>query len=193
MVFMLIVTILATVTQIALISVFIGAGLYFLAEFVEEHNTITKKLIKWTINIIILCHLGLYFFDDVSFDLIAIGLLSHGVYYFWLSDFPYISFTSLSFVFSLVLLIFSHGLAFKFFVQRHSTFLEVLSYFTICIWMVPFMYVVSLSANDNILPTTNSEKKIVSGYFNNQNRSYKLKNIFNYIADMTTKNDHLKY
>lgn len=26
-----------------------GAGVYYLAEFVEEHTSITKKVIKWTI------------------------------------------------------------------------------------------------------------------------------------------------
>lgn len=30
---------------------YIGAGVYYLAEFVEEHTSITKKAIKWTIHV----------------------------------------------------------------------------------------------------------------------------------------------
>jgi len=28
-----------------------GAGVYYLAEFVEEHTALTKKFIKWTIHV----------------------------------------------------------------------------------------------------------------------------------------------
>jgi len=28
-----------------------GAGVYYLAEFVEEHTALTKKVIKWTIHV----------------------------------------------------------------------------------------------------------------------------------------------
>lgn len=29
----------------------LGAGVYYLAEFVEEHTILTKKVIKWTIHV----------------------------------------------------------------------------------------------------------------------------------------------
>lgn len=32
-------------------------------------------------------------------------------------------------------------------------FLQVLAYFTLCLWLVPFALFVSLSANENVLPT----------------------------------------
>ncbi|XP_050438337.1 protein TEX261 [Adelges cooleyi] len=193
MIFMMIVTVIAIVTQIALITIFIGAGVYYLAEFVEENTTLTKKCIKWTINIVALCHIGLYFFDNMPFSVVASGLVSHALYYLMLSDFPYFNFTSLLFISSIISLILNHVLAFKFFLQRYSTLLQILSYFTVCLWMVPFMYILSLSANDNTLPTTNMDDNVVSHYFTNRNRSYKLKDIFSYFADMTTKNDRLKY
>ena len=31
--------------------------------------------------------------------------------------------------------------------------LQVIAYFTLCLWLVPFALFVSLSANENILPT----------------------------------------
>ena len=31
---------------------------------------------------------------------------------------------------------------------------QVLAYFTVCLWLVPFAFFVSLSANENVLPTS---------------------------------------
>lgn len=43
------------------------------------------------------------------------------------------------------------------------SFTEVASYFGICVWLVPFALFVSLSANDSVLPTMNSEDPVVVG------------------------------
>lgn len=72
-----------------------------------------------------ICHIGLYLFDNVSIILIASGLLSHVVYYSLLSDFPYFDLTSVSFILSILLLIANHVLAFKFFQQKYTTLSEV--------------------------------------------------------------------
>ncbi|KAL5238762.1 hypothetical protein ACI65C_006172 [Semiaphis heraclei] len=192
MIFMFLIIVIAVVLQIALISVFIGAGVYYLAEFVEEHTSLTKKVIKWTIHVVIICHIGLYIFDNIPLTLIALGLLSHIVYYFLLTDFPHFNLTSVSFISSIILLIGNHVLALKFFQQRYTTISEVFSYFTVCLWMVPFMFILSLSANDNTLPITNVDDNVVSHYFTNRKRSYKIKNLFTYLGDITGKNNHLK-
>src|SRR5271155_5040683 len=48
--------------------------------------------------------------------------------------------------------------------NRYSTttaqpsFTEIASYFGLCVWLVPFALFVSLSASDNVLPTTGSEE-----------------------------------
>jgi len=58
---------------------------------------------------------------------------------------------------------------------------QVLTYFTICLWIVPFTFFVSLSANENVLPTradkTPSETEdsdIVTSYFSRKNKKYGL-------------------
>lgn len=33
---------------------------------------------------------------------------------------------------------------------------QILAYFTFCLWLVPFAFFLSLSANDNVLPTLGS-------------------------------------
>ncbi|VVC44722.1 Transmembrane adaptor Erv26 [Cinara cedri] len=185
MVFMLVLIAIAAVLQIALISIFIGAGVYYLAEFVEEHTVLTKKIIKWTIHVVILCHIGLYLFDNVPIILIAAGLLSHIVYYSLLTDFPYFNLSSIKFILSIILLIGNHVLVFRFFRQRYLTLLEIVSYFTVCLWTIPFMFILSLSANDNTLPVTNIDDNVVSHYFTNRKKSYNIKNIFTYINEKT--------
>ena len=42
--------------------------------------------------------------------------------------------------------------------------LQVMAYFTLCLWMVPFTFFVSLSANENVLPTfTGENRPLLSG------------------------------
>lgn len=38
---------------------------------------------------------------------------------------------------------------------------QVLGYFTICLWIVPFALFVSLNANDNVLPTINERSSLL--------------------------------
>ena len=40
---------------------------------------------------------------------------------------------------------------------------QVMAYFTLCLWLVPFAFFVSLSANENILPTLAERKPLLSG------------------------------
>ena len=37
-----------------------------------------------------------------------------------------------------------------------------MAYFTICMWLVPFAFFVSLSANENVLPTVNERRPLLS-------------------------------
>lgn len=72
-----------------------------------------------------MCHIGLYLFENVPLILIAVGILSHLVFYSLLIDFPYFNLSSIKFILSIILLIGNHVLAFRYFRQRYSTLLEV--------------------------------------------------------------------
>ena len=61
-----------------------------------------------------------------------------------------------------------------------------MAYFTICMWLVPFAFFVSLSANENVLPTINErrpllsdENDVVSNYF-----SKKQKGVYMYMRNI---------
>ena len=52
-----------------------------------------------------------------------------------------------------------------------------MAYFTVCMWLVPFAFFVSLSANENVLPPINErrpllsdENDVVSNYFSRKQK-----------------------
>lgn len=113
----------------------------------------------------------------------AIGILAHVVYLQNFSrTWPAISLTSLPFLASCVLVVISHFVSFSHFSERardprhaygggygakkmgsagrggrqmapEDTFLDVATFFGLCVWLVPFYLFLSLSANDNVLPS----------------------------------------
>lgn len=130
------------------------AGLYYLAELVEEYSVIAKKCINVMIVLTTLFLTGFWVFEDLPFSLLIFGLVAQILHWVIIQTFPYVSFTSPSFILAIILVLVNHYLAFSFFGTTYHTFAEVLSYFTLCLWMVPFALFISLSANDNVLPTT---------------------------------------
>lgn len=56
-----------------------------------------------------------------------------------------------------------------------TVFLKILAYFTLCLWLVPFALFVSLSANDQVLPSyqdipSNDDEDVVTNYFSSRKR-----------------------
>lgn len=83
---------------------------------------------------------------------------------------------------------------------------QVIGYFTLCLWLVPFALFVSLSANDNVLPTVTekagecwsyncnlspsencflfvTDGDVVSNYFSKKGKKYGLLTFFNYAKE----------
>ena len=70
---------------------------------------------------------------------------------------------------------------------------QVMAYFTVCMWLVPFSFFVSLSANENVLPTLSEsrpllsrENDVVSNYFSNKQKGVGLLSVFNSVKDTLT-------
>ncbi|KAK9476894.1 transmembrane adaptor Erv26 [Lipomyces japonicus] len=154
----------------------IAAGLYYLSELVEEHSRFTKQLLEKLIYGIIIVHLLLFLIDKFPFWLTVFGIVTQVVYLQNLKQFPFIQLTSPIFISSCVLVLLNHYFWFQFFSRpsipppslRYSSslyepqsslpsFAEVSSFFGICVWLVPFALFVSLSAGDNVLPSSSIE------------------------------------
>ncbi|RUS90914.1 hypothetical protein EGW08_001311 [Elysia chlorotica] len=168
--FLFILTWIALIVQLCIATLSIAAGLYYLAELVEEYSVLTAKVIKYLIYITIVVHLCMIVFEDFSLFMTIGGLAGCVAYLFLLQDFPYFYLTSPAFISSVALLLVNHYMAFAYFSTVWYPFQEVLAYFTMCLWLVPFVFFVSLSANENVLPTTSAiseqdDSDVVSNYF----------------------------
>lgn len=124
---------------------------------------------------IIALHVLLYFTDRLPFWHIVFGIFCQVVYLqHFSSSWPYISLTSGTFLLSCALVVADHFMWFFHFAavaqeakrsraaryryHKHPvtdapTFMEVASFFAICVWFIPLFLFLSLSANDNVIPS----------------------------------------
>uniref|UniRef100_A0A803K0Q5 Protein TEX261 n=1 Tax=Xenopus tropicalis TaxID=8364 RepID=A0A803K0Q5_XENTR len=145
---------LSLFVQVAFVTLAIAAGLYYLAELIEEYTVATSRIIKymiWFSTGVLIC---LYLFEKFPTIMIGVGLFTNVVYFGLLQTFPFIMLTSPNFILSCVLVVLNHYLAFQYFAEEYYPFSEVLAYFTFCLWLIPFSFFVSLSAGENVLPST---------------------------------------
>ncbi|XP_056669877.1 protein TEX261 isoform X1 [Monodelphis domestica] len=152
--FMYVLSWLSLLIQVAFVTLAIAAGLYYLAELIEEYTVATSRIIKYMIWFSTAVLVGLYVFERFPSFLIGMGLFTNLVYFGLLQTFPFIMLTSPNFILSCVLVVVNHYLAFQYFAEEYYPFSEVLAYFTFCLWLIPFAFFVSLSAGENVLPST---------------------------------------
>ncbi|PIK49477.1 hypothetical protein BSL78_13670 [Apostichopus japonicus] len=154
--FLFLLTWVATIVQVCFVTLALAAGLYYLAELVEEYTVISGRIIKWLHLMVAVVYVGLIIFEDFYYSVTVLGLVSVGIYSLMLKDFPFIEISSPVFITSCVLVFVNHYFAFRYFSTVWHPFSENVlrfCFFTVCLWLVPFAFFVSLSANDNVLPT----------------------------------------
>ncbi|XP_055917776.1 protein TEX261 [Eupeodes corollae] len=172
------------VLQICFVTVAIAAGLYYLAELVEEYSVVAKKIISGMIAATSLLYISFIFFENLPWTMLLCGLGAQLFHFCIMKNFPCINFLSMSFCGAIIFLIINHFLAFQYFTTNFYPFSEVLAYFILCLWLVPFALFVSLSANDNVLPTVNSHilhndnPDVVSNYFARRQKKQGLLSLF---------------
>lgn len=151
-----------------------------------------KKVITVIVLFVTTVYLLFMFFDNLPWSMVICGLLAQAIHAIILTDFPYVKLMSVQFIGAVAMLFVNHYLAFSFFTQYYFNFAEVmwpnmacqhrqitmifqcisnkklfihfqvLGYFTVCLWIVPFALFVSLNANDNVLPTVNERTALLS-------------------------------
>uniref|UniRef100_A0A2A4K7C5 Protein TEX261 n=1 Tax=Heliothis virescens TaxID=7102 RepID=A0A2A4K7C5_HELVI len=190
MFFLYLLSILSLAVQAVFVTLAIAAGLYYLAELVEEYTVMAKYIITWTVVATAGFHIGLQLFEDIPLHLNALGLLQQLLHGLLLRDFPVVRISSVTFITAVLTLVLHHYLAFKFFGSVYYSFSEVLAYFTLCLWVVPFAMFVSLSANDYVLPTTGEKQPLLLGdnnvltdYLSRKSKRYSLLSFFSFAKD----------
>ncbi|KAH9283640.1 Uncharacterized protein ECG_05077 [Echinococcus granulosus] len=132
----------------------ISIGLFYLAELVEEYTVTTGKIIRFTLCTVIVLQLSFPLLDGLSIILVATGIIVHLSYFQLLATYPAFNFTSFNFLLNCTFFIVHHIVAFTSESLYTKDALFILTYFTFFVWLVPFMFLLSLSANDDTLPQT---------------------------------------
>lgn len=166
----------------------IASGLYFISEQVEEHTVFTKRLLTRIIYAIIVVHVLLLVFDGFPLKITLFSIGVNLIYLQNLKRFPFISLTSGIFITSCISVVVNHFLWFRHFTDQsippyaiyksnpyyegpvHPPFAQVSSFLGLCVWLVPFALFISLSASDNVLPTSSG---ISTGEFENESGAAK--------------------
>ncbi|XP_033251017.1 protein TEX261-like [Drosophila miranda] len=172
--------------QITFLTLSIVAGLYYLAELAEEYTTQARRCILFMISFTVFVYIMLMIFEEFPWSMLLCGFVAQGFHLSIMGGFPFIRLLSVPFLGSLVMLVVNHFLAFQYFTTVYLLFTQVLAYFTVCMWIVPFALFVSLSANDSVLPTVNKQSRrssdVVSNYFS-RNKKQGLLSLFNYMKE----------
>ncbi|XP_006460373.1 hypothetical protein AGABI2DRAFT_220384 [Agaricus bisporus var. bisporus H97] len=166
---------LAVLAAFAFVTLSLASGLLYVSELIEEHCRLAKQVGQRGILAIIVLHLVFYFTDSFPLSQTMFSITCHIVY---LQNFshtwPLISLSSPTFLASCVLVIADHFVWFFYFSRltreaKYSRayrgggpttpgFTEIASFFGICVWLAPLFLFLSLSANDNALPTSTAEQ-----------------------------------
>ncbi|CAK1587580.1 unnamed protein product [Parnassius mnemosyne] len=189
MLFLYLLSILSLTVQAVFVTMAIAAGLYYLAEVVEEYTVMAKYIISWMIIVTAAIHVGLIIFEDIPLHLNIMGLIQQLLHGALIRDFPVVKVTSVTFILAVANLVLHHYMAFMYFGNVYYSFSEVLAYFTLCLWVVPFALFVSLSANDYVLPTTGEKQpllgdnNVVTDYLSRKGKPYSLLSFFSFAKD----------
>uniref|UniRef100_A0A336MD40 Protein TEX261 n=1 Tax=Culicoides sonorensis TaxID=179676 RepID=A0A336MD40_CULSO len=184
--FLYILSYLSLLIQVSFITLSIAAGLYYLAELTEEYSSVAKKVIKYLTIFSCIVYLLLMIFEDLTWFMIIFGLAAQAMHFIILSEFPFVRFLSVPFLSAVTLWVLNHYLAFTFFHASYHPLSEMLAYFTICLWIVPFALFVSLGVNDNVLPMQNertfTDNDVVTNYLSSK-KKVGLLSLFQYLKE----------
>ncbi|KAH0839972.1 DUF396-domain-containing protein [Lanmaoa asiatica] len=161
----------AAVAAFVFVTLSLASGLLYISELIEEHSRPAKLIGQRGTYAIITLHVLLYVTDSLPLFQTIFSITCHIVY---LQNFsihwPLISLSSASFIASCAMAITNHFLWFTHFsrlarearqsyrhrgsVSNPPGFTDIATFFGICVWLVPLFLFLSLSANDNALPTS---------------------------------------
>jgi hypothetical protein len=134
-----------------------------MAEMVEEYTQVTKKALRTAILCVLVAHVLGWLLEDLPLSCLLVGIVAHASYLALLRSFPFIELVSLNFIGSALLLVLNHAIWFRHFTVTYYAFPEIVAYFLLFVWLVPFVFFISLSANENALPLHNTRRAYGSG------------------------------
>ena len=140
------------------------AGLYMLADFAEEYPSVTGRILKGLIYSIVSMY-AIFYVDGMPWKQTLAGIVCHLTYYLTLSTFPFIEIFSLKSLASVIAIIVSHYFWFEYFMEMEHQFSmhQILGFFIVMVWAVPVGLLISLTINENVLPSSRSSEYPAEG------------------------------
>jgi len=135
------------------LSLAVTIGIFYCADLAEEHPTLFGLIIKYSIWGVLALHVILFFEGGLPYSYIVLGMLAHGCYYQLLKDYPRVQgITNPWLVGSIAMMVIDNACWLWHFYYHYFTMMEILCFGQLLLWLVPFLYMISLSVNDNVLP-----------------------------------------
>ena len=130
----------------------LASGLYFLAELVEEHTVLTKRILHVCTCAVLIAHPLFYIFESLPLDAVVCGFGAHAAYLWLLQSFPFLRLTSPQFLVASAALVLSHYFWLAHLLSHYHSMTHVLCFLLVAVWLVPFGLFISLSVNESTLP-----------------------------------------
>lgn len=142
----------------------LACGLYYLIEIVEEFTSLSKKLIRSAILVVLALHFLLLVYERFPLIQCSLGFVAHLSYLNLLSNFPYIEPLSVKFIASTSLFIIDNIVWFLYFRSdvelfyqyRVAPYPSIAAFFLLVVWLIPCAFFCSLTINDAVLPASHS-------------------------------------
>lgn len=160
-------------------------GVYFLAELIEEHTALTKRVLSTTIRLELVLHVLLLVVDRGPWLPLLVGAAAHASYLQLLPCFPFIPLPSPAGFLSFGLLLSSQGLWLRHFWPSPYSAARILGFCLVVVWLVPLTVLLSLSANESVLPGGPGSVPVGSGSAGSQRKRRSDKNMLLRLVDLT--------
>ncbi|TBT96532.1 putative Erv26-like transmembrane adaptor protein [Hamiltosporidium tvaerminnensis] len=149
---------------LGLIATIIGlaVGLYKAVQFIEDKTYAAKKRIENIITAVSIFHIFLIL-RKFSLFLVGFSLCIQFLFYSLLDIYPAILPTNIYFVVGSLMAVINHFLFLRALVKGDHYILEMIFYFIVVVWLTPFCFFLSLSANDETLPVKGTKTKTRAG------------------------------
>lgn len=173
MIFLYLFSLVGLLSGFVCLTLAIASGLYYLSELVEEYSEPTKRILNRSISTIFIIYGCLWLFEGFPVTLVSFGIFTNYVYLKTLRRFPYLRIDHPEFIASGILTFINHYLWFRYFNNYPQdkllpNFAEISSFFGICVWLIPFLLFISLSAGENLLPSMNNNMNDSDGVSYNE-------------------------
>jgi hypothetical protein len=129
----------------------LGVGLYKAVEFIGDRTFAAKKRIEQIMIAISIFHV-LLILRGVNFFLVLYSLSIQYVFYTLLKPYPNIQPSNPVFIAGSVMALGNHFLMLRSMILGNHYMIEMVIGFLVAVWMTPFCFYLSLSANDMALP-----------------------------------------